>query len=288
MAIELSTPRVDELDDAVSALRDWQYEGAAMQLHPGDVGWFCRFGVGTAAAAMRTWRRNGRILAVGLLDGSDLLRLTTAPDARQDRELAQQIVADVTDPARGLLPEGRVNVEAPMDAVLQDLLPENGWTPAEPWTPLRCDLTEPVPAPGKRIEAIGPDRAREWAGVVRASFERSTFSLERWQAMAAGSPFADARCLAAYDDADRLVAAVTVWSAGAGRPGLLEPLGVHRDHRGHGYGRAITIGAAAALREMGSSSALVCTPSSNIAAVATYRSAGFDQRPAVRDLCRPA
>jgi ribosomal protein S18 acetylase RimI-like enzyme len=82
------------------------------------------------------------------------------------------------------------------------------------------------------------------------------------------------------------VAAVTVWSAGPGKPGLLEPMGVHRDHRGHGYGKAISVAAAAALREMGSSSALVCTPSSNVAAVATYASAGFVPLQEVRDLVR--
>jgi hypothetical protein len=33
----------------------------------------------------------------------------------------------------------------------------------------------------------------------RASFDRSTFTDERWHAMAAGLPYADARCLVAYD-----------------------------------------------------------------------------------------
>jgi len=46
--------------------------------------------------------------------------------------------------------------------------------------------------------------------------------------------------------------------------------------------------AVGALRELGSSSAVVCTPSSNVGAVATYRSAGFRQRPEVRDRCRDA
>jgi len=106
--------------------------------------------------------------------------------------------------------------------------------------------------------------------------------------MTAGSPYADARCLLAYDDQDDAVAAVTVWSAGPGRPGLLEPMGVHRDHRGHGYGRAITVAAAAALRELGSSSAIVNTPSSNVGAVATYASAGFRKLPENRDVYRAA
>ena len=106
--------------------------------------------------------------------------------------------------------------------------------------------------------------------------------------MAAGSPYADARCLLGYDDGGVPVAAATVWSAGPGRPGLLEPVGVHPDHRGHRYGTAISVAAAAALRELGSSSATVCTPSSNVGAVATYRSAGFDELPVVRDLRRPS
>jgi ribosomal protein S18 acetylase RimI-like enzyme len=104
--------------------------------------------------------------------------------------------------------------------------------------------------------------------------------------MAAGSPYASARCLLGYDEGGNPVAAVTVWSAGPEKPGLLEPMGVHRDYRGRGHGKAITVAAAAALREMGSSSAIVVTPSSNVAGVATYRSAGFQPLPAAFDLRR--
>jgi GNAT superfamily N-acetyltransferase len=175
-----------------------------------------------------------------------------------------------------------------MDALVQDLLSENGWNTDEPWAPLRRDLTEPVKTPAVRIEVIGPEQALVRAAVQRASFDRSTFTAERWHAMAGGLPYADARCLVAYDDQGNAVAAVTVWSAGPGKPGLLEPMGVHREHRGHGYGKAISVAAAAALRKLGSSSAIVCTPSANIGAVATYKSAGFQQRPAVRDQYRDA
>jgi ribosomal protein S18 acetylase RimI-like enzyme len=65
-------------------------------------------------------------------------------------------------------------------------------------------------------------------------------------------------------------------------------MGVHREHRGHGYGRAITVAAAAALQQLGSSSALVCTPSSNMGAVATYASAGFEPLAEVHDRRRDA
>jgi ribosomal protein S18 acetylase RimI-like enzyme len=288
VAIVLGKPGVDGLGEAVAMLREWQRDAAPMQLHPGDVGWFWRFGAEATAAAVRTWSRAGRIVAVGLLDGPDVLRLTFAPDAERDDELAHQLVEDLTEPARGVLIEGKVNVEAPMGALVLDLLSEVGWKADEPWTPLRRDLAEPVKDPGVRVELIGPGQAHLWTAVIRASFDRSTFTEERWYAMAAGLPYADARCLAAYDDQGNAVAAVTVWSAGPGKPGLLEPMGVHRDHRGHGYGKAITVAAAAALQELGSSSAMVCTPSANGAGVATYRSAGFQTLPERRDRYREA
>ncbi|WP_369267690.1 GNAT family N-acetyltransferase, partial [Streptomyces harbinensis] len=66
-------------------------------------------------------------------------------------------------------------------------------------------------------------------------------------------------------------------------PGLLEPMAVHRDHRRRGHGRAITLAAAAALRALGASSAFVCTPTANTAAVATYTAAGFRPLPVTRD-----
>jgi hypothetical protein len=88
MAIVVGRPDVEGLTAAVDALRDWQYEGAPMQLHPGDLGWSWRFGADALAAAVRTWSRGGRILALGFLDGSNLLRMTIAPDVLRDEELA--------------------------------------------------------------------------------------------------------------------------------------------------------------------------------------------------------
>lgn len=87
--------------------------GGADATAPGDLGWFWRFGAEATAAAVRTWSRDGRILAVGLLDGPELLRLMIAPDAQRDVEPAQQPVGDVTGPESGVLIEGRAYVEAP-------------------------------------------------------------------------------------------------------------------------------------------------------------------------------
>ncbi|MGK5672911.1 GNAT family N-acetyltransferase [Micromonospora sp. URMC 106] len=288
MAVEMGGPGVDGLGDVVRVLRRWQHAAGPVQLHPGDLGWFWRFGAQRTAQATRTWSRAGEVLAVGLLDGAQLLRIGFAPQALRDEELARQVVEDVSAPERGVLPEGTAYVEAPTGALLQGLLAEAGWHSDEAWTPLRRDLGAPVPDPGVRVDVIGPEQAHEWAAVVRASFDGSTFTDERWHAMAAGAPYVDARCLVVRDERGEAVAAVAVWSAGDGRLGLIEPMGVHRAHRGHGYGRAITLAAARALRELGSSSVVVCTPSANVGAVATYQSAGLEQLPERRDMHRRA
>lgn len=285
-AVELGTPDAAGLGEIVDALAAWQVEGGPVQLHPGDLGWFWRFGAEPTAAALRTWRRDGRIIAAGLLDGPGVLRLAIAPEVVGDERLAEQVVEDLSRPERGVLGPGQVCVEARSGPALQGALVDAGWIDDEPWTPLHRDLAPPVEDCGVRIETVGASLAGARAALQREAFERSTFTAKRWHAMAGGRPYADARCLLAYDESGAAVATATVWSAGPGRPGLIEPLGVHRDHRGHGYGRAMTIAAAGALRALGSSSVTVCTRTANAPAVAAYRSAGMRELPAVPDLRR--
>ncbi|HEX3650224.1 MAG TPA: GNAT family N-acetyltransferase [Pseudonocardiaceae bacterium] len=288
MAIELSTPDVGRLGDVIRALRDWQDEASPTQLHPGDLGWYWRYGPEAMAAALRTWSRDGQLLAIGFLDGPEVLRMTVAPQVWRADELAHQVVADVSGPRRGVLPAGKASVETPDGTRVRELLSEAGWSAGEPWTPLRRDLTEPVEQTGLRIEVVRSGQESECTAVHRSAWSSPRFTDELWRAMATGLPYTDARCLLAYDDQGVAVAGATVWSAGPGKPGLLEPVGVHAEHRGHGYGRKISIAAAAELRKLGSSSAEVCTRSANTAAVATYRSAGFRRLPERLDRSRDA
>ena len=243
-------------------------------------------GRGQLAAAVRIWRRDGQILAVGLLDEAWLIRMGVAPSVDGDEAFAAHLLADLSDPARGVLLSGNARVEARSGTAFRELLTGSGWLADEPWTPLCRDLTDEVEDDGLRVEVVGAHHVPERVAVQRAAFPNSSFTAERWHTMAVSSPYRRARCLVGYDVNDAAVAAVTVWSAGQGRPGLLEPLGVHRDHRGHGYGTAISLAAAAALRELGASSATVCTPSSNVGAVTTYASAGFRRLPDVTDFRR--
>ncbi|WP_299169739.1 GNAT family N-acetyltransferase [uncultured Arthrobacter sp.] len=303
MSIVMSTPGIQELDYVTEVLSGWQCDEGPLHLHPGDLGWYSLRGAAKTAASLRAWSREGKILALGLLDGSDgLLRMAVDPDLRDDDELSRQLVADVNDPQRGVLDAGNAIVEARGADRFSQLLSEEGWQPEEPWTPLRRDLSasglvdeERVEETGLRIETIGPDLVDPWVAVHWSAFKGTQFSEEErrdyrelWLTMARGPFYHRARSLAAFDGHDNAVAVTTVWSAGPGRPGLLEPMGVHRDHRGNGYGVAISVAAASALQEMGSSSAIVCAESSNAAAVSTYVAAGFTAHEQVADLQRGA
>lgn len=283
----LHATTLGDLPDVLDAMRVWPRDGEPVPLHVGDLGWNHRFGAEATAAAVWTWRRDGTVVAVGFGDAPGLMRLAVAPGEQDDDELAARMATDLGDPAGTLLPGDGAAVELRAGAALRTRLTAAGWRPDESWTPLVRDLSGPVEAPDVRIETVGPGLVAERVAVQRASFATSAFTVEGWHAMAAGPAYADARCLLAVDAAGTAVATATVWSAGVGRPGLLEPVGTHREHRGRGHGRAITLGAAAALRELGASSATVCTPTANTGAIATYRSAGFTALPEVRDLRRP-
>lgn len=115
------------------------------------------------------------------------------------------------------------------------------------WTHLRRDLGQRVDPPTSlRIKTVDGRDADARTAVHRAAFGSDAFTDERWHSIASGPAYARARCLLGYDGG-AAVAAVTVWSAGEGRPGIIEPMGVHPEHRGRGHGVAITIAAAAAL-----------------------------------------
>lgn len=278
MAIDLETPDVAELDDVVQALGRWQRDGTPIQLHPGDLGWQWRFGAAPLAAAVRIWKRDREIVAAGFLDGPDVFRLAVAPERWRDDQLARDVVAQVSGPQHGILPAGKASVEVPDGTRIQELLSDGAWRLGESWTPLRRALTSPVAQSDLHVEVVDSSgQVSACTAVHQSAWGPSRFTDALWRTMAAGSPFANARCLLARDHQGVAVATVTVWSAGPGRPGLIEPLGVHHDHRRRGYGAAICVAAAAHLRQLGASSALVCTPTSLQSAVSTYESAGFEK-----------
>ncbi|UBU08636.1 GNAT family N-acetyltransferase [Nonomuraea gerenzanensis] len=270
-----------ETGPALRALSEWTPADApAGGLHPGDVGWHLRFD----DATVLLWTQGATPVAAGFLDGP-VLRVTTAPDA----DLGA-LAAD----AEGLLTPG-ADVGAPTSGAKElltpgdgrcDGLPLPGWEPdpEESWLVMSWS---PRPV-SSRAEPVGEAEAADRVLVQRSAFAGSTFTVERWRTMRrspAGGPAVEALV---RTPAGEPAAAATGWFAGVGRCGLLEPVGTHPDHRGHGYGRDAVLGACAALADRGASAVAVVTPSGNDAAVALYRSAGFTVLRENRDWVRGA
>ncbi|WP_309132068.1 GNAT family N-acetyltransferase [Brevibacterium sp.] len=286
-----TTPTASQLPAIISTLSEWQTDDWKGFLHPGDLGWHSMVGAEKLAADLRCWSVEGSVVAIGMFDGEDLFRMAMDPSTLDDDELARRIAADLDR----VLPPGTVTVEARGARALQDRLRAQGWDSDEPWTPLQLDLRNPFRATSHtvqlRVEEAGPDEAEVWTAVHWSAFRGTTPSAEdrqrlihRWTTMATG-PFAHlAHHLIGFDDTDRPVAVTTVWTAGNGRPGLIEPMGVHRDHHGHGYGAAITLAGARALQQHGASAAVVVAENSNAGALATYLAAGFTASEPVADL----
>ncbi|MFJ9109353.1 GNAT family N-acetyltransferase [Streptomyces sp. NPDC102283] len=263
---------------ALRALRAWTPPDAPSgSLHPGDVGWLLRLDDATVylwtdaqtssqAEARPDAAAKAAPVAVGFLDGP-VLRVTTAPGADFGA-----LAADAED----LLAPGN-------DAT--DGLPVPGWEPdtEEPW--LVFSWT-PEPVSNRAVEITGSDAA-DRALVHRAAFAGSTFSVDHWRRMKespAGHLAVETLVRTPSGDP---AAAATGWFGGAGRCGLLEPVGTDPEHRGRGYGRDAVRGACAALADRGASTVAVLTPASNEAAAALYRSAGFTLVRENHDWTRP-
>jgi ribosomal protein S18 acetylase RimI-like enzyme len=231
-------------------------------VHPGDVGWHLRFD----DAAVLVWIDDVAPVAAGFLDGA-VLRVTAAPGA----DLGA-LAAD----AEELLEPGNARCDG---------LPVPGWELAqETWLVMSWN---PRPA-SSRAEPVDEAGAADRVLVQRSAFAGSTFTLERWRTMKRSPAGGLAVEALVRTPTGQPAAAATGWFAGVGRCGLLEPVGTHADHRGHGYGRDAVLGACAALANRGASAVAVATPSTNDAAVALYRSAGFTVVRENRDRVRPA
>lgn len=295
MRLKLRTPSGAELVRITDLMSTWQTDPWVGHLHPGDLGWRTLVGAEATAEDLRVWSVGARTVAVGLIDDG-VLRLALDLAAADDDDAAAHLACTLEDSAQDLFSDGEWLVEARGATALRRLLIASGWTDDEPWSPLALDLSVtrlPLPTRTLRVERVGLEAAEDWTSVHWSAFQGTPFTGERrdrftsrWGTMLTG-PLADrAQCLMGYDEQGQHVAVATVWSAGQGRPGLIEPMGVHRDHHGHGYGTAITVAGARALQLAGASSAVVAAEDSNPAVLATYRAAGFRSLGTVRDLRR--
>ena len=127
VSIAVSIPSVHDLDHVARVLGGWQRDEGPLHLHPGDLGWYSRKGAAATAAALRVWSAGDQSLAVGLLDGPQLLRIAVNPDQGMAEQLARQLAIDVDDPHRGVLDAGHATIETRGSERFSELLVEHGW-----------------------------------------------------------------------------------------------------------------------------------------------------------------
>lgn len=73
------TPEPEQLTALAERLSRWQVDPWAGQLHPGDLGWHSSVGAEQMARDLRVWEQDGEPAAIGMLDGSDVLRMCVTP-----------------------------------------------------------------------------------------------------------------------------------------------------------------------------------------------------------------
>ena len=142
----------------------------------------------------------GRCSPSGCWTVPTLLRLAIAPELARDEELARRLLADLTEPGPACSRRGRRASRCRRVPSSTTCSATSAGTSTSPGRRCAATLRRRCEEPGVRIEVVRPERAQVRAAVHRASFEGSTFTDERWHAMAGGLPYADARCLVAYDD----------------------------------------------------------------------------------------
>ncbi|MGC4191178.1 MAG: GNAT family N-acetyltransferase [Thermomicrobiales bacterium] len=266
-------PRADEMDDIGAALIRWgASDPLATGMQAGDFGWLLRNG-----AAWMTQRflvctdDGGEIVAGGFREGDDGLWLQVDPARFFDASMAQVIVD-------GLQEVGLREVSGPAapSAVRAELARRGATVDPDPWPHLWKPLTDADLAEVPNVFSTGEEALiAERIAVQRSAFANSTFTREKWDAMAAGPLFRSELDLVALNDAGTGVSALTAWLPEGMSCGVIEPMGTHRDHWRQGHGTRVLRASFAALRQLGATGVRVGVERKNAPAIAAYLHVGF-------------
>lgn len=286
--IEPKAVTVADLERTFAILHRWQgpnWYGGGMQA--GDVGWKHRFGQVAVAEAITEFVDPSRsTLAVMLYDSPGAWWFAIDPTRLRDRHLAVAIA----DWADTLPTDQQCSIDGPASpAIWREVLARRGWASSDDvyvhfWQPLSADRVREVP--GVRSTRTSQD-IEDRVLVQRGAFENSTFTVERWHAMAAGPTFRPELDLVARTDTGEPASALTAWFAGEGRCGMIEPMGTHHEYRRQGHGVRVLEAACVALARLGASGVTVMTYANSPAAVGVYRAAGFRSMGLLTAMVRP-
>ena len=273
MSWHLEIPDEAVVEEIDSTLKAWEGTfGTASGFASGDLGWSLRNGWKPTAEKLRIFASSkSDIGAIGFVESPTALWLTIDPSRLMDTALANAI-AD--ESLRSGFSELSTNSTP---ALVRRELGARGYSvDPSPWDHLWKPLTDAdiVDIPGvvsTSTEALIEQRIL----AQRSAFENSTFTREKWDAMAAGPSFAPPLDLVALDDEGRGVSALTAWLPGPEACGMIEPMGTHAEHQRQGHGLRVLRASFSEMRKLGASGVRVFTTRGNDPAVATYKAAGF-------------
>lgn len=167
------------------------------------------------------------------------------------------------------------------DTARNRLLTELGWVREEgpPYVLNRRPLGS-LPAPvlpdGYRIRAArGPEEASALAEMHAAAFPGAAWTPGLYRRYMAAPGYAAEREYVVVAHDGTFAAFTVTWHDPVNHAGLLEPVGVHPDHRRHGLGKAVVLHALHQMKAAGMSHATVANAGINEASRALYKACGF-------------
>lgn len=265
----------DDWAATIRALERWDAGGGWVSgLHAGDLGWALREADGDALDGLHCWWDGDVLAAVALTEGP-VARPRMAPGRTEDRDLAEQVAAQIE-----ALPGPELWSDADAGTALRDVLQQRGWSAdvGDPWVALHLPLDGLLDG-GLLEVAHSAEEARgcvtDRVLVQRRGFRHSTFTEGKWHRMAAGPGYRPELDLLVRGPDGSPAAAATAWLGAEGGTAILEPVATHPDHRRGGHARHVVLACARAAHALGATDLCVATPASNDAAVTAYTRTGF-------------
>jgi len=284
VVIEHRTYRREDAEELVTALGAWDADGLHVTgLHSGDLGWHLRSADEVVTGSLHGWWADGTMVAAALLEDDWGARPRIGPDQLRSFDVARA----VREVVEGLTAEQIWSDAAPGTA-WRHLLLQGGWgLDPDLWVALHRDAATPVGSLRRGLRVARAEQDVEGrVHAQRHGFDGSTFDAPSWERMAAGPGYRPELDLVLHDDDGAACAVATAWLPQGGGTALLEPVAVHRDRRGEGFGRAVVDAAVEACLASGASGVSVSTPESNTGAVAAYLSAKFLRMQTLEGLTR--
>jgi ribosomal protein S18 acetylase RimI-like enzyme len=262
---------------AGTALRDSR---SRAYIHPGDLAWWLGWWPKTTeelAAVSRIWEADDRMVA-WVVEDTHYIEECIAPDLLDDGELRASIARWIeTRPSRTIR---SVRNDDPARIAR---LEASGYrrVPEDDMAAFSIDLGRAAAAaPDPRVSAV----ARSDDIGARLSVTHAAFGVDRpFDEYVAGyrrfmdSPaYPNGWDLVAWTPAGQAAACCIAWPDPVSRVGNFEPVAAHPSFHRQGFGSVVLRDGLRRLRDAGMRRAVVRTPVDNVAAIALYRSVGFE------------